>query len=440
MQVSIETTTGLERRLTIGVPAEKVDVEVDKRLKDASKNVRLNGFRKGKVPLKVVKQQYGQGVRQEVVGDVINTSFQDAVTKESVRPAGQPQIEITQFEEGKDLEYTATFEVYPEIALGEFSGYEITKLNADVVESDIDEMIQTLREQQASFAQVERAAADGDQVNIDFAGTKDGEAFEGGSSQGHDLVLGSNSMIPGFETGIEGMSAGETKVLALTFPEDYHAEDLKGAAVEFSITLNNVSEKQLPELDSEFMTKFGIEDGDMEKFRTNVKDNMVRELANASKNQVKSQVMDELLKTHEVELPQALITAEIEQLRTQMMQQFGGAENNPNLDLKSLLPDDMFKEQAERRVSLGLLISEVVKANEIKVDADSVRAMIENIASTYQDPEQVINYYYQNQELLAGAESAALEDQVVELILSQSTLVEKEANYKDVVKQEQPSA
>lgn len=432
MQVSIETTTGLERRMTVGIPADQVETEVTKRLQQAAKTVNLNGFRKGKVPLKVVKQRFGAGVRQEVMGEVMSRSFYEAIQKEDVKPAGQPAIEPKEAAEGQDIEFVATFEVYPEIALGDTAGFEIEKLTAEVQDSDVDNMIDVLRKQQAAWTAVERAAATDDQVNIDFNGTKDGEEFAGGKAEGQDLVLGSGSMIPGFEDGIVGMKAGEEKVVALTFPDDYQAEELQGAAVEFAIKVNTVSEQELPALDKEFFSKYGVESDDEQQFRDDVKKNMERELKNAAKTKLKNQVMDKLVEAHEVELPKALVAGEIEALRNQMMQQFGGAQ--PNMDLKSLLPDDMFTEQAERRVALGLIVGEVVKSAEIKVDADRVREMVEEMASTYQDPEEVINYYYSNQQMLASVESVVLEDQVVDHIISSAKVVETESSYEDVIK------
>lgn len=437
MQVSIETTSGLERRLTVGIPAARVEDEVTKRLKQAAKTVRLNGFRQGKVPLKVVKQRFGAGVRQEVLGEVMSQSFYEAVQQEDVKPAGQPSIEPKEMAEGQDIEFVATFEVYPEVTVGSFEGYEITKLNAEVGDSDVDTMIETLRKQQATWEEVEREAADGDQVNIDYLGTKDGEEFEGGKAEGQDLVLGSNSMIPGFEDGIVGLKAGDEKTLSLSFPEDYHAEELKGAAVEFAVKVNSVSEQKLAELNDEFFVKYGVEEGGEEKFRAEVKSNMERELKNAAKTKVKNQVMDQLIASHELELPSALVAGEIDTLRNQMMQQFGGAQQN--FDAKSLLPDDMFKEQAERRVALGLIVGEVIKASEIEADGDRVREMIEEMASTYQEPEEVVNYYYNNQQLLASVESAVLEDQVVEHILEAAKVTEQDSTYEEVIKPEAPA-
>ncbi len=434
MQVSIETTSGLERRLTIGVPAEQIDSRADQRLKEAAKTIRINGFRKGKAPLKVIKQQYGEGVRQEILGDLINSSLQDAFEKEKLQPAGQPHIEINQFEAGKDLEYVATFEVYPEVSVGAFDGFSVEKLSAEINDDNVETMIMTLREQQATFNVVERDAADGDKVNISYVGTKDGEEFEGGKADDQDLVLGSNSMIPGFEDGIVGLAAGAEKTLSLSFPEDYHAEDLKGAAVEFAVTVNSVSEKVLPEVDKDLLVKFGATHGDLDQFRADIVKNMERELATSIKNKTKTEVMDQLVEANKVELPKALIDSEINVLREQMMQQFGGIQQNKDLDLKTLLPDDMFKEQAERRVTLGLLLGEIIKDNEISADADAVRKAVEDLSVSYEDPEEVINYYYQNPKLLSGIEASVLEDRVVEFILEQATVTEKVVSYEEAVK------
>lgn len=437
MQVSIETTSGLERRMTVGIPAADFDGEVNKRLQEAAKTIRINGFRKGKVPLKVVKQRYGAGVRQEVMGDLINRTFQDAVSEKDVRPAGQPAIEPLESKEGQDFEYVATFEVYPDLELKQTTGFDIEKLVAEVGTEDVDKMIDILRKQQAEWKEVERTAADGDKVNIDYSGTKDGEAFEGGSAEKQDLVLGSGRMIEGFEAGLEGLKAGDSKTLALTFPEDYHAEELKGAAVEFAVTLHSVSEQELPELNAELFKKFGIETETEEEFREEVQKNMERELKNAVKTQAKTQIMDKLIESNEVELPAALVAGEIDALRGQMAQQFGAQAQQ--LDLKGILPDEMFEEQAKRRVSLGLIVGELVKQKEIKVDGDKVRAMVEEIASTYQEPEEVVTYYYSNQQLLAGVESAVLEDQVVEVILADANVTETQSNYEDVIKAAQGS-
>ena len=437
MQVSIETTSGLERRLTVGVPAARIDSEVDVRLKKAATNVRLDGFRPGKVPMKVIRQRFGAGVRQEVLGEVMSQSFQEAVVQEKLRPAGQPSIEPKNLEAGKDLEYIATFEVFPDVEVADMAGFEVERVAAEVESSDIDTIIEVFRKEQGSLEEVERAAADGDTVNIDYTGTKDGEEFAGGSAEASDLELGSGSMIEGFESGVVGMSAGEEKTLALTFPEEYHSEDLKGAAVEFKVKVNSVKEQALAELDAELFTKYGVEDGGVDKFREEIGENMGRELKNAIQADVKQQVMDAVLAAHEsLEIPQALLKQEIGAMRQQMMQQFGGM-GGQDLDLESLLPEDMFKDKAEPRVKLGLILSEMINTQELKADPEKVRSTIEEMASTYQDPEEVINYYYSNQEQLSSVESKVLEDQVVEKLLEGATIKESECSYQEAISRAQ---
>jgi trigger factor len=440
MQVSIETTSGLERRLTVGVPAERIESEVDNRLQKAAKNVRLAGFRPGKVPMKIMRQRFGAGVRQEVMGEVLSQSFQEAVMQENLRPAGQPSIEPRMLEEGKDLEYVATFEVFPEVELAEIEGFPIEKPVAEVTEADIDKIIDVFRRQQGSWESVERAAAEGDKVNIDYAGTREGEPFEGGSAEGSDLELGSGRMIPGFEDGVVGMQPGEEKTLKLSFPEDYHKEELKGAEVEFKVVLNSVSEMVPAPLDEELFAQYGVEEGGEAQFRKEVGDNMARELKNAVHSRVKQQVMDAVLEAHRtLEVPRALVAQEVEAMRNQMFQQFGGA-GGQNLDLKSLLPDDMFAENAERRVKLGLVLSELIGKLELKADPGKVREVIEEMASTYQEPEEVINYYYANREQLAAVESRVLEDQVVEKLLESANITEKPCSYQEAISQAQQQA
>ena len=435
MQVSIETTSGLERRLTVGVPAERVDVEVDSRLQKAAKNVRLPGFRPGKVPMKVMRQRFGAGVRQEVLGEVMSQSFQEAVVQEQLRPAGQPAIEPKNLEAGRDLEYVATFEVFPDVDIAEMKGFAIEKLVSEVGDSDVDDIIEVFRKQQGSWDEVDRPAAEGDKVNIDYSGTRDGEEFEGGSAEGSDLELGSGRMIPGFEDGIVGAKAGDEKVLQLSFPEDYQNEDLRGAAVEFKVKVNSVQALTPAEMDEELFAKYGVEEGGEEQFRKEVGENMARELKNALQNKLKQQVMDALLEAHEsLEVPKALVDQEIKGMRNQMFQQFGGAAGQ-DLDLDSLLPDEMFRDNAERRVKLGLVMAEYIGQQGLQADAAKVRELIEEISSTYQDPEEVINYYYSNQEELSSIESRVLEDQAVEKLLDGADITEKTCSYQEAISQ-----
>lgn len=435
MQVSVETTSTLERRLTIGVPAEKIENEVTSRLQKAAKTIRIDGFRKGKVPLKVVRQRYGTGVRQEVLGEVINRSFYEAVARENIRPAGQPSIEPVKDQPGEDFEFVATFEVYPEIELADLATLQITRPVAEISDQDLDKMLEILRKQQASWSVVDRAAVLGDRVNLDYVGSKDGEEFSGGKAKGADLVLGSGQMIPGFEDAIVGMSAGESRTVPLTFPADYRAEELRGADVEFAISVNSVSEQVLPEINEEYYKRFGIDDGDHEKFIAEVRANMERELRNALKSKVKSRVMAQLLENHNVSLPRALVKNEIGALRQQMMEQFGGGKN---LD-PAMLPDELFTGQAEKRVALGLIVGRIIEAAELKADSNKVDAYIEDLASTYEQPDEVVRYYHGNKDLLRSVEAAVLEDQVIEHVLEKAQVTESSCSYEEALTPESKS-
>ena len=439
MRVSVETTSGLERRLTVGVPADRVDSAVNKRLQDAARNVRLPGFRPGRVPMKVMKQRFGASVRQEVLGEVISQSFQEAVMSENLRPAGQPSIEARKMDAGQDVEYTATFEVFPSVEVNSIEDLSIEKPVAEVMEADIDDIVEVFRKQQGKLVTVERAAAEGDTVVIDFQGFRDGEAFDGGSGEGTTLELGSGRMIPGFEDGLIGAGPGDEKTLNLTFPEDYQSEELAGAAVEFKVQVKEVQELELAPVDDALFAQYGLAEGTEEDFRAEVKQNMERELRNAVEASVKSQVMDAIVAAHsELELPSALIGQEINAMRQQMFQQFGGAAPQ-DLDLTSILPDEMFSEQAERRVKLGLVVAEMISQYELSAEPAKVREAIEDIASTYQDPEEVINWYYSENEQLAGIESRVLEDAVVEKLLSTAAITEAECSYQDALAKARPA-
>jgi trigger factor len=380
--------------------------------------------------MKIVRQRYGAGIRQEVVGEVMSRSFYEAVVQENLQPAGQPTIEPKQDLIGKDLEYVATFEVFPEVVVSDLVNIAVERPTADVTEADIDTMIELFREQQGTWEVVDREAADKDQVKIDYAGTKDGEEFAGGSAQGSDLVLGSGQMIAGFESGLEGVKAGEEKVLSLTFPEDYHAEELKGAAVQFIVTVHEVSERKIAELTPEFFSTYGVKDGGVEDFRVEVSKNMTRELKNVVRRVVKQSVMDQLQEANEVQVPAALAANEIKALKGQMFQQFGGMEGSFD---DSILPDDMFTEQAEKRVALGLIIRSIIESAEITADKELVQKEIAEIASTYEQPSEVIEYYNSNKELTQSIESSVLENQVVDHILIQASVTEVNKSYDEVI-------
>jgi len=440
MRVSVETMSGLERRVTVGVPADRVDSAVQKRLKEAASNVRLPGFRPGKVPMRVMQQRFGAGVRQEVLGEVISQSFQEAVMSENLRPAGQPNIEARKMGAGQDVEYTATFEIFPSIEVKDIADLVIEKPTAEVTDADVDNIIEVFRKQQGELVVAERAAEEGDTVVIDFEGFRDGEAFDGGKGEDTSLELGSGRMIPGFEDGLVGAAANDSRDLNLTFPEDYQSEDLAGAEVEFKVLVKEVKTLELAPIDSALFAQYGLADGTEEEFRAEVQQNMERELRNAVEASVKTQVMDAIASAHEsIELPTSLIAQETQAMRQQMFQQFGGGVPQ-DMDLTSILPDEMFSEQAERRVKLGLVVAEMISQYELTAEPAKIRERIEEIASTYQDPEEVINWYYSENEQLAGIESRVLEDAVVEKLVAEAAVQDIELSYEDALARARPQS
>ncbi|NBB08002.1 trigger factor [Pseudomonas sp. SLFW] len=428
MQVSVENTSALERRMTIGVPAERIETEVNKRLQQTARKAKIPGFRPGKVPMSVIRQRYEDGARQEALGDLIQATFYEAVVEQKLNPAGAPSVEPKTFEKGKDLEYVATFEVFPEFSVAGFESVSVERLSADVADSDLDNMLEILRKQNVRYEAADRAAANEDQLNIDFVGKIDGEAFAGGSATGTQLVLGSGRMIPGFEDGLVGAKAGEERVLNLTFPEDYQNLELAGKTAEFTVTVNTVSAPTLPELNEAFFNQFGIKEATLEGFRTEVRKNMERELRQAIKSKVKNQVMDGLLAANPIEVPKALLENEVNRLRVQAVQQFGG---NIKPDQ---LPAELFEEQAKRRVELGLIVAEVVKQFDLKPDEARVRELIQEMASAYQEPEQVVAWYYKNEQQMNEVRSVVLEEQVVDTVLQKASVTDKAVSYEEAVK------
>ncbi len=433
MQVSVETIDGLERRLTITVPAETVDVEVKNRLRHIAKTQRINGFRPGKVPPSVIQKRYGKGVRQEVAGELMQRNFVEAIVAEKINPAGRPEFVAKSNNDGEALVFEATFEVYPEVELKDIEKIEVERPVAQVTDKDLDEMFVTLQKQHQTWKENKRKSKKGDKLTIDFTGRVDGEEFEGGKAENFELELGSNRMIPGFEKEIIGMKAGEEKTIKVTFPEDYHVENLKGKEAEFDIVVKKTEGPVLPEIDEEFAKLFGIEEGGVEALREEVRKNMERELKQTLKAKVKEQVIDGLLAANDVELPKALVAQEIDVLRQQAMQRFAGQMDPKNMPE---LPAEMFTEQAEKRVKIGLLLGEVIKQNELKVDDKKVDELIESAASAYEDPQEVINYYKNNQELYQQMQNVALEEQAVEFITEKAKVTDKEATFKDIMNPE----
>lgn len=425
MQVSVEATQGLERRLTISVPAEQIEKLVKDSLQREAKRARIPGFRPGKVPVTVINKRYGAAIRQDITGEVMQRNFIEAIIAEKLNPAGAPTF-VPGATDSDKFEFVATFEIYPEVELKGLDAIEVEQPQASVTDADVDTMIETLRKQHATFAAVERAAADGDKVKMNFIGSVDGVEFEGGKAEDFELQLGSGRMIPGFEAGILGRKAGEEFVIEVTFPEEYHAENLKGKAAKFAITLTEVLAANLPEVNDEFAALFGISEGGLEALKTEIRKNMNRELEQALKANVKEQVIAGLLVNNDIELPKALIDGEVNVLRQQAMQRFGGqAANMPEL------PAELFTEQAARRVKVGLLLGEVIKTNELKAEDERVQGLIASMASAYEDPSEVIAYYNSNKELMQNMRNVALEEQAVEALLKTAKVTEKAVAFEE---------
>jgi trigger factor len=429
MQISIETTAGLERRLTISVPSETFEQKITERLGEAAGRVRIPGFRPGKVPMREVRRRFGQAVRAEVAGELMQSSFFSAVQQESLTPAGQPNLEVVRMEPGNDFEFTATFEVFPLVELVNLTRVELKRPVAEITDADVDEMIDRLRKQRQTWQSVERGAADGDRVTVDFVGKLDGEPFEGGTGEDTQFVIGGGQMIEDFDRGVRGLAAGAKGSFEATFPADYRAEQLAGKTVTFEVTVKQVEAPELPEVDADFIRTFGVESGELEAFRADVRSNMQRELDQAVRNQLKTQVMDQLNDLHKIQLPRAMIEREMESLRQQMLQQFRmyGAGGQPDLPL------DLFREQAERRVNVGLVVNEIISSAKLKAEPAQVRARIESMAEGYAEPQQVINWYYGNQAQLEQIEMAVLEDAVVEHVVAAARVEDVPASYQDVV-------
>ncbi len=425
---TIETTQGFERRVTITVPAETVETAVREELKRVSKTARIDGFRKGKVPAQIIEKRFGASVRQDVLNDLLPRHFFDLAFQEKVNLAGRPTFAVESYEVGKDLQFTATFEVYPEVTLQGLENIKVEKTTVEISDADVDNMVEVLRKQQATWAETDNAANKEDRVTIDFVGSVDGEEFEGGKANDFVLAMGQGRMIPGFEEGILGHKAGDKFDIDVTFPEEYHAENLKGKPAKFAVTMKKVEVMVLPELTNEFIAKFGPNTKSVDDLRTEIRKNMQRELKNALTAKVKNQVIDGLIEQNPIDVPAAAVDQEIETLRAQAAQRFGG-----NTQQAAQLPRELFEEQAKRRVQIGLLLSQVISSNELKADEDKVKAMIEDIASAYEQPAEVVEYYSKNNELMNNIRNVVLEEQAIDAVLAKAQVTEKASTFDEVM-------
>jgi len=430
MQNTQETQGALERRIDMSVPLADIEKEVESRLKRLARTVKMPGFRPGKVPLKIVAQNYGPQARSEAIGAAVEKSFGEQLREQNLRIAGSPRIEPKESAAEGALEFSAVFEVYPKVEVGDLSEQKVERPTLTVGDAEVDKTLDVLRKQRTTFAVAERAAQEGDRVVIDFTGRKEGEVFEGGEAQDFPFVIGAGSMLKEFESAVLGLSAGEAKTFDMTFPEDYHAANLAGQAVSFDITVKAVEAAVLPEVDADFARALGVADGDVAKLRDEVKTNLEREVKRRIQAKIKEQVMNALIAVHPIDVPKALVESESQQL----------AENaKRDMEMRGMNVAEMpinpswFVEQAERRVRLGLIMAEVVKAKELFARPEQIRTLVEEMAQSYEDPSELVRWYYAQPERLSQAEAVVIEDNVVEWVISQVQTTDSEIAFDELM-------
>jgi trigger factor len=432
MQVSVEKTSELSRKMTVSVPEAVVQEKIAARLKSLAREVKIDGFRPGKVPQHVVNKMFGDKVRSEVSGDLINATFYDALQDQALRPAGHPHIQS--LDEAEGFKYTAVFEVYPEISLEGVNQLEVVRPVATVNDADVDDMIEKLRAQKQSWHLVDRAAQKNDRVTISFSGTSEGENFTDGRVEDFQVVCGSNNMIPGFEDNLTGLATGANKSFSITFPEEYGNAKLAGKAAEFEVDVIKVEEPVLPEIDEAFVKAYGIEDGSVESFRDDIRNNMERELEQALRGKLKNAVMDVLYEKVQITVPNTLVDEEAENL----MKPYLETAKRQKLKLEDLqLPRDIFEEQARRRVALGLVLGEIIQKNAIKLDGNKVRSTIEDMAKSYERPEDVVAWYYADEKRLNDVQQMVLEDQTIEWLVAQAKVSDETISFSDAMNKQQ---
>lgn len=434
MEATTAQANELERRIDLSIAIADVEKEMEPRLKRMGRNMKVPGFRPGKVPFAMVKQQYGDQARHEVLSEQLDRAFGTAVSEQKLLVAGYPRLEPKATESTTHIEFTAVFEVYPEFVPGDLSAAEIERPTLEVGAAEIEKTLDILRKQRVRYDNAERGAEKEDRVVIDFTGKKDGVAFAGGSATDYPFVLGQGMMLPDFEKAVEGSKAGETKTFDLTFPEDYHAKDLAGQTVQFEITVKQVQAPRLPEVDADFARQMGVADGDVEKMRAEVEANLKREVKRRIEARLKDQVMEALLKANPIAIPNALVDMEIQRLmqaaRQDMEQRGMKAKDMP-------LQPEWFAENAKRRVTLGLILAEVVKTENLQAKPEQVRAMVEDMAASYEQPEEVIRWYYAQPQRLSDVEGVAIENNVVEWVLGKAKVTDKAVAFDELMSQQQ---
>jgi len=427
MQVSVESTGALERRMEVSVPRERVEQAIDERLQRVGRSAKLKGFRPGKAPLKVIKQQFGAQVRQEVLSDLMQSSFAEAVNSQKLSPAAGPRIEPISTGPGEDLKYRAVFEIFPEVELKLVDGLKIERPVAEVTESDVDAMVQNLREQRPRFNEVDRPGAEGDRVTMDFNGLLDGKGFEGSKGEGVAVLLGGGRMLADFERGVTGAKAGDSLTIDVRYPDDYHNKSLAGQTAAFDVQVKKVEEKVLPELDDEFCSEYGVLEGGMEQLRSEVRENMGRELTTNIRTRLKQQLLDRLLEGNPVEVPRGLVDAQVREMQIDAARRIGAR------DASQIPPPETFQEPARRRVALGILISELIKSRGIELDRARVEERLAELAADYPDPAPVLKAYRENADAMRQVESLVLEEQVIDYLLERAESKDRPMSFKDLM-------
>ncbi|MCW5573931.1 MAG: trigger factor [Steroidobacteraceae bacterium] len=428
MQVSLTATGGLERRLEVAVPAQQVADEVDQRLKKIARTARMKGFRPGKAPMGVVRQQYGTQVHTEVVGDLLRSSFADAVSQQNLKPATGPRIQPVALDPGADLKYIATFEVLPDIRPAAVESLEIERATASVTDAEVGEMLESLRGQRPDYTPVERGAKTTDRLVLDFDGRIDGAAFQGGEARDMPVVLGAGQVLAEFEQALAGAAPGETRTAVVHFPDDYRGTEVAGKTAEFSITVKKVEEMSLPPLDDAFAAEFGVKEGGLEQLRKEVRESMERELDDAIRNQLRVQVMDALHRANPIEVPQGLVDETVQEMQVDIGRRMGAK------DVSQLPPREQFLDAARRRVALGLVIGELLRGTDLKVDRARVQARLREIAGSYPNPDEMLRSYLQNADAMRQVESAVLEEQLVDWIVERAKVTDKPSSFKDLTR------
>ena len=428
MQVSVETLDGLGRRMTITVAADSIAKAIQFELLNTAKKVRINGFRKGKIPITIVEQRYGASVREDVLTDIMRYNFVDALVREHLNPAGRPAYMPGHYKQGNDFTYSVEFEIYPEIKLQGMECIAVEKPVVDITDTDIDTMLETLRKQHVTWVTTDRGVSAQDRLTLDFTGSINGETFEGGSAADFVLIPGQGRMIPGFEEGMMNHKAGEEFIIDVNFPADYHVEELRDEPARFVIVLKKTEEARLPVLTKEFVKRFGVADGSPEGLRAEILKNMERELKAAVRNRIKTQLFDALVDANTIEVPVALINDEIGTLRHKAAQHFNGDAKQA-----AALPRELFEERAKRGVLVGLLLGEVINHYELKIDENRVKSLLEEMATAYEDKEKFIEFYHKNEGMMKSVRSAALEEQAVEVLLSKAKITERSMSFNQVM-------